>query len=100
VAGNLIFAYLSINSNYSLVLDSRDPIIKRDVSLSADNKWFDFYPDAMEVIPENTPKPLGKDVSTHAFVDADWGGNLANRRSHTGIVIFLQSAPVIWISKR
>jgi hypothetical protein len=33
------------------------------------------------------------------FVDADHAGNLVTRRSHTGIVIFLNRAPVVWYSK-
>ena len=34
------------------------------------------------------------------FVDANHAGrNVITRRSHTGIVIFVQNAPVIWFSK-
>jgi hypothetical protein len=74
--------------------------LKRDLSLAADKSWVDFYPDAAEPIPGNMPQPRGEPVSTHTFVDADWAGNLANRRSHTGIIIYIQSAPIIWVSKR
>ena len=34
------------------------------------------------------------------FVDADHAGCLETRRSHTGVMIFLQKAPIIWYSKR
>jgi hypothetical protein len=95
-----VFAYLKMRPDLSLILDARDPILKRDLSLSADKSWMDFYPDAEEPIPSNMPKSRGEPLSTHAYVDADWAGNLLNRRSHTGIVLFLQSAPIIWISKR
>eukprot|EP00957_Ditylum_brightwellii_P166576 12679729-Ditylum_brightwellii.AAC.1 len=33
------------------------------------------------------------------FVDADHAGNLVNRRSHTGIILLLNNAPVDWYSK-
>jgi hypothetical protein len=33
------------------------------------------------------------------FVDADRAGNQVTRRSHTGILIHLNSAPIIWYSK-
>ena len=95
-----VFAYLKLKPNLSLVLDAREPILKRDVSLCAENSWGDFYPEAIESIPSNMPEPRGRAVSTHTFVDADRAGNLANRRSHTGMVLFLQSAPIIWVSKR
>ena len=62
--------------------------------------WKDFYPDTCEAIPLNAPAPRGLPTSTHCFVDADWAGNLANRRSHTGLIIYLQNAPIIWVSKK
>jgi hypothetical protein len=33
------------------------------------------------------------------FVDSDHAGNRVTRRSHTGILIFLNRAPIIWFSK-
>jgi hypothetical protein len=33
-------------------------------------------------------------------VDSDHAGNVVTRRSHTGILIFVQNAPIIWFSKR
>jgi hypothetical protein len=34
------------------------------------------------------------------FVDANHAGNVVTRRSHRGIIIYVQNAPVIWFSKR
>ena len=59
-----------------------------------------YYPDAEEAIPPNAPEPLGKEVQINCFVDADHAGNLVTRRSHTGILIFMNMAPVYWYSKR
>ncbi|UYV68325.1 hypothetical protein LAZ67_5003884 [Cordylochernes scorpioides] len=36
----------------------------------------------------------------HGYADADWGGNLVNRKSHTGIVYFLARGPIAWESKK
>jgi hypothetical protein len=33
------------------------------------------------------------------FVDADHAGNRVTRRSHTGIIIFCNRAPILWFSK-
>jgi hypothetical protein len=34
------------------------------------------------------------------FVDADHAGCRVTRRSHTGIIIFVNRAPILWYSKR
>jgi hypothetical protein len=39
-------------------------------------------------------------LQRHTFVNADLAGNTVTRRSQTGIVIFVNRAPVIWYSKR
>ena len=46
------------------------------------------------------PEPKGKCVSISCFVDANHAGNVITRRSHTGILIYVQNAPIIWFSKR
>ncbi len=35
----------------------------------------------------------------NVFVDADHAGNKFTRCSHTGILIYLNSAPIVWYSK-
>ena len=39
-------------------------------------------------------------MTMSCFVDADHAGCRETRRSHTGIIIFLQRAPITWYSKR
>ena len=60
----------------------------------------DIYTDAQESLPHNMPEPRGKEVDITVFVDADHAGNRVTRRSHTGVIIFVNMAPVIWYSKR
>ena len=45
------------------------------------------------------PEALGKYVVIKAYVDANHAGNIANRRSHSGIIIYVNNAPIIWYSK-
>ena len=56
--------------------------------------------DAIDELPHNVPEARGEEVDITAFVDADHAGNLVTRRSHTGILIFVNMAPVYWYSKR
>ena len=74
-----------------------DPNLNTTSKIEAMKK---FYPDAQEAIPDNAPKPRGRAVQINCFVDADHAGNKVTRRSHTGILIFLNMAPIYWFSKR
>jgi hypothetical protein len=46
------------------------------------------------------PEPLGKIVKITAFCDASHADCLVTRRSTTGILIFVNSTPIRWYSKR
>ena len=59
-----------------------------------------IYPDAVDVDPPGMPRPLGASVQLTMFVDADHAGNQVTRRSHTGILIFGNLAPIQWLSKK
>ena len=60
----------------------------------------DHYRDAKEEMPARMPQPRGRAVTTTAFVDASHAANKVTRRSHTGYIIFMQRAPILWYSKR
>ena len=61
--------------------------------------WYDFYRDANKAIPEVAPNPKRNVVSTYCFVDEDHAGDRATRRSQTGVLIFINKAPIQWYSK-
>ena len=59
-----------------------------------------IYVDANEEFPTNARKPCGQGVQLNCFVDSDHAGDRMTRRSHTGILIFGNSAPLFWYSKK
>ena len=59
----------------------------------------EIYPDAIDETPHDMPTPRGNPVDITIFVDADHAGNRVTCRSHTGILIFLNTAPIMWFSK-
>ena len=95
-----MFAYLKQSGGRKkrVVFDSEAPELDLSHLIKAD--WGDFYPDAYEEISPRAPKPRGRPVRINCFVDANHAGNLVTRRSHTGIIIYVQNAPTIWYSKR
>ncbi len=95
-----MFAYLkSIGKRKRrIVFDPEAPDLDRSGIVKAN--WMDFYPDACEQKSPRAPKPRGRPVRMNCFVDGNHAGNLVTRRSHTGIIIYVQNEPIIWYSKR
>jgi hypothetical protein len=95
-----IFSYLKKHLNSRLVLDDK-PIMVSPHMFQPDVDWNDFYPEAEEEkCPPHMPLPRGPAVTHTVYVDADHAGNILTRRSHTGIIHFINNGPVLWYSKR
>jgi hypothetical protein len=92
-----IFSYLKYHTTSHLVFDP-NYILWENASFQT-NDWTEFYHDAKEAIPPNAPEPRGRVVQMNAFVDANYTGKKLTRRSHTGIIIYLNCAPILWYSK-
>jgi hypothetical protein len=93
-----IFAYLKNKPRSTLVFDDSYPDVDQGRFKQCD--WGNYYPDAVEAVPPNAPEPRGKEVGIHCFVDANHGGCRVTRRSHTGVLIYCNKAPIIWFTKR
>ena len=65
-------------------------------SVTEPDEWNDFYPESAEKLPATKKEPLGNPVKVRAYVDANHAENLKNRRSHSGILIYVNNAPIIW----
>ena len=95
-----IFGYLKRKPKITLYFNPEIPILP-DGTFEGDNSsnFRDQYRDAIEELPSNMPTPRGNGVVITAFVDASHAANKVTRRSHTGYIIFVNRAPVIWFSK-
>ena len=93
-----VFGYLKTHSKWRLFFDPRHLDI--DECAFSSYEWYDFYRDTKEQVPNDIPPPCGHAVSSHCFVDADQASNTVTWRSQTGILIFLNRAPIVWYSKR
>ena len=94
-----IFAYLKKYNRSKMVFDETMPDFS-DTSNFAVNDWTEVYPDAKEVIPLDQPQARGNPVSMTCFEDADHAGDIVTRRSHTGLIVFVNRAPIYWYSKK
>ena len=91
------FAYLKRYETSTMVFDDTEPEFDERRFKACD--WSEYYPDAKVVLPD-MPTPRGRSVVMTCFVDADHAGCRITRRSHTGIIILVNRAPVLWFSKR
>jgi len=92
-----IFSFLKAHLNSHLVFDPN--YVAWENASFKKYDWREFYSDAKEAIPPNAPSPRGHPVEINAFVDANHAGNKVTRQSHTGILIYLNCAPIVWYSK-
>jgi hypothetical protein len=46
------------------------------------------------------PKPRGKPIQMTVFIDADHAGDVVTRRSWTGVLVYLNRAPILSYSKK
>jgi hypothetical protein len=53
-----------------------------------------------QFLPTLTPPLRGKDVDLHMFVNSDHAGDKLMQWSHTGFLIYLNMAPIVWHSKK
>lgn len=93
-----IFAYLKNRPKSTMVFDDTVPEFDENRFNKAD--WFETYGDLTEPIPPNAPPPRGRKITMTCFVDASHAGCHVTRRSWTGVLIFVNRAPILWYSKR
>ena len=93
-----LFAFLKHRHNAVMTFDPTYPDI--DMSVFKECDWKEFYEDTGEPIPPNAPEPRGKEVDLRLFVDSDHAGDKVNRRSRSGYFLYLNMAPVNWMSKK
>ena len=95
-----IFAYLRMHPKLTLYLSPQLPLMDFGEFQTNKDDFREIYRDAEEPMPHRMPKPRGRSLTMTAYADASHGANKVTRRSHTGYVIFLNRAPILWYSKR
>ena len=93
-----MFAYLEKKHNARIVFDPTYPEI--DMSVFKECDWKEFYGNITEAIPPNAPKSRGKEIDLRLFCDSDHAGDKLRRRSRSGFLIYINSALIVWYSKR
>ena len=93
-----IFGYLKSHHNARIILDPSYPMVIESDFPKQD--WGKFYKVDKEAVANNVPISLGMEMVIRGYVDADHAGDKVTRRSRTGFIIFVNSAPIYWLSKK
>ena len=96
------FGYIKQTPNKVIAIDSRPLPIERHAP-DFDKLIPDFlqdYPDAKEEIAAHFPRSFGPVMETTILVDSDHAHDQATRKSLTGLLAYVGSTPVLWLSKR
>ena len=93
-----MYAYLKAKHNSAMIFDPTYPPIDESKFHEAD--WKQFYGDVKEAISPNAPEPRGKHVEVTLFVDASHADDRLHRRSRSGYILYVNMAPVAWLSKK
>ena len=94
-----MFGYLKSKHNAEMVFDPTVPDI--DKSQFPRQEWGHTpYAGMKEQLPPNMRKSRGFGFVISAYVDSDHAGDSVTRRSRTGFIVFLNNAPIYWLSKK
>jgi hypothetical protein len=94
-----IFSYLKNHHNSEMVFDPSYPDVDPNKFKRQDWEATEFG-ELEETIPANCPESRGMGFVMTAYVDADHAADTVTRRSRTGFMVFLNSAPIFWYSKK
>ena len=93
-----VMAHVGQRYNSRLVYDPSYTEIDHHFFMKCD--WSEFYQDAKEAIPVNSPEPGGKEVDICIYVDSDHAGDRVSCRSRSGFLIYVNTLLVQWFSKK
>ena len=95
-----IFGYLRKRHNAEMVFDPTVPEIDQSQFERRDWSTSEMDMESKETLPPNMPEPRGLGFIMRALVDADHATDSMTRKSRTGFLVFLNSAPIYWMSKK
>jgi hypothetical protein len=83
-----------------MIFDPTDPVIDLLAFKRKDWTTSEMSQCPEEVLPDKLPTPRGLGLTMRPFVDADHATDSMTRKSRTGILVYLNDAPIYWLSKK
>ena len=83
-----------------MIFDPSDPVVDESFFDRKDWTATEFGLFLKEELPGKMPQSSGIGFVMRAYVDTDHAGDTITQRSRTGFLVYLNSAPVYWTSKK
>ena len=94
-----IFVYLRKYHNSEIVFDTSDPVVDERQFEEKDWTASEFGSHTEEYLPAKMPIPRGFGFAMRAYVDVNQAGDSITCRYLTVFLVYLNMAPVYWMSK-
>ena len=94
-----MFRYVNKHQNAEMVFDPSEPYVSHK-DLKHEEWYSSFCREIKEELPPNMPYPrgLGLRMRVHANINHD--GYSVTQKSRNGFVVFMNEAPIYWMSKK
>ena len=92
-----VFGFLKHYRKWNVTVDPSELKLRGEFK---EQNWKEIYPDMKEELPPNMPEAKGSPVHLTGYFDADHASDVVSRRSVTGILMFANSTPVKFYSRR
>jgi hypothetical protein len=94
-----IYVYLKHKPKITLYLDPTRMPVPSKLFKDNSHEFKGQYCDAKQLLPHDMPQPHGNTIRITAYVDSDHASNQQMHKSHTGYIVFINCAPILWYSK-
>ena len=93
------FAFLKGKYNGVMVFDPTKPDLEM-TKFKIEDWLATACGECKEELPPKLPTPRGHAFTMQDFVNSDHAGDSVTRRCRTRFIVFLNSAPIFWFSKK
>jgi hypothetical protein len=97
-----VFQYLNHNTDVRIWIDPKGHVTPTEGSVDFENRdeCKELYPGAEYQIDSKHPVALMEELSTSIYFNASFANDKTPGISHTGLLVYVGSAPFSWVCKR
>ena len=95
-----IFECLRKHEMSKVLFDPSQPNVDQSAFVSGTMNWKDLHGEIKQELPPGMTDTLGNNTHKTCFIDDNHSGNIVTWNSHTGALIYVMNALIVWLSKK